>query len=742
MLWPGRTAERYAVVCPEFVIRYSMIFFKSLIHKIIFVCILLLSILGAYFYIDLSTVRHLSGEAVRINFASQLRFRSHEMAWLAQRVVEREVEKMDEAMRKDLTASLRSEIEAFDRILKDLRKGNRQKGLEKLSHEKAVALLSGIDAEWSGTMKPALVAVVDLPPEATEEQARHSLGSFDKGVAVLTERVEALVTFLNDDYYEEIKEYERIRLYIFIFFIATAGFVMFFVRKNIAEPIKSLQNAAKEIAKGNYDVHVDVKTTDEIGEFGLAFNRMADEIATAFGEVKWHSEDVMALNKAMNFFVGLQKEEVLYKAICEHARELFGLRTAWLGLLNEGDRNVRIVANSGADAASLSSMRIKWDESVYGMGPEGIAIKTNLPQIINDMELADTSLPGIKEALRQGYRSCMAQPLICANCAVIGVMAFYSEQKDHFTADMVELCQIFINHAASVIENVILLRDLEAMVQERTEKLQDALLLAQSANMAKSAFLANMSHDLRTPLNAIIGFSEALAQGIYGELKDEHREYITYIYQSGIKLLKLINEVLELSKMESGAMGLEYVECNFSDIINSVLYIFREKIRKHGIEVSTEVSDEAKALVVDQNKIKQVMVNLLTDSMRATPDRGRITIKAEKVPCSTAVESCFPQETTDDRRDRSCIEVSVTDTRPGLSSEDLLRFFEPYKQFDAAADRKQDSISLLLSRRFIEMHGGRIWAEAPAGPVNDNDRMQGNRFIFILPQRPCRDTLR
>lgn len=717
---------------------------KSLSHKIVFSLCLLLAIVSFYIYVDLLTSYHVSNEAVRIKFASQLRFRVYEMGWLAERITEREIAITDEETRKELLARLKNEIASFDRVMKDLRDGNRKEGLEKLTYRDAITLLDSIYGDWTENMKPALVKLSEMPSPISEKQARRVLEPFDNGLTEVAYTADMLIAFLDDDYRNEMKQYRRFRLYIFGFFLATALLTLFYVSRRIVQPVQSLEKAAKQIAKGNYNVHVDVKTTDEIGELGQAFNRMAEEISTAFGEILWHSEDVMALSRAMNRFVGVQKEEDLYKVICEHARELFVLRMAWLGLLNEENRNVRIVASSGADAAFLAGMTIKWDGSVYGIGPEGIAIKTNLPQIINDMELADTSLPGIRDALNQGYRSCMALPLICANCAVVGVMVFYSEQKDHFNADMAELCQIFVNHAASVIENVILLKDLEVRVQERTQELQDALLLAQSANMAKSDFLANMSHDLRTPLNTIIGFSEALSQGIYGEMKEEHREYATYIYQSGIKLLKLINEVLELSKMESGAMKLEYVECNFSDILNNALFIFREKIKKHGIEVSTEVSDEAKALVVDENKIKQVIINLLTDSIRATPDRGRITIKAEKVDClTTAVESCTPEETAaGDSGGRSCIEVSVTDMRSGLSSEDRLRFFEPYKQFDPALDRKQESISLLLSKRFIEMHGGRIWAEAPAGPVTDDDRVQGNRFIFILPQGPCRDTIK
>jgi len=717
-----------------------MILLKSLSHKIVFSLCLLLAIISFYIYIDLSASYHVSNEASRIKYASQLRFRAYEMAWLAQRIAERETAMMDEETRKGLVIRLKNEIASFERIMKDLRDGNSKEGLEKLTYRDAIILLDSIYGEWTDTMKPALVQLADMPSSISEKQARNLLEPFDNRLAEVAYTADMLVVFLDDDYRHEIREYRQFRLYIFGFFLASATFIIFYVRKRIVQPVKSLQNAAKEIAKGNYDVHVDVKTTDEIGEFGQAFNLMADEIATAFGEVL-HSEDVMALNRALHKFVGIQKEEDLYMGICKHARELFGLETAWLGLLNEGDHNVRIVARSGFDDGYLSHATVTWDDSEYGMGPEGLAIKTNLPQIINDMELADTSLPGIHEALRQGYRSCMAQPLICADCAVIGVLVFYSEQKDHFTANMAELCQIFVNHAASVIENVILLKDLEARVQERTEKLRDALLLAESANRAKSAFLSNMSHDLRTPLNAIIGFSEAMSQGIYGEIRADHKEYLVYIYQSGMKLLKLINEVLDLSKIETGGMELDYAECNISDILNSALYIFREKAKKHRIGITVDVAEDARILTVDEAKIKQVLVNLLTDSINATPDNGTIQIEAAKVLCRLTGIRCHSQADGAPEKDqyspeRECIQITVTDSRSGMTAEERLRFFDPYKQFETTLDRKQDNVGLLLSKRFLELHGGRIWAEGLPTGSSEGGSSEGNRFIFVLPTRP------
>lgn len=710
-----------------------MLLLKSLLHKIVLLLCLLLAIVIFYIYIDISKSYHINNEIIRINVATQLRFRAYEMGWLAQRLAEREVASMDEETRKYMDTRLKSEIASFDRNLKDLKDGNPEKGLEKLEYKDALTLLEIIYRNWTDNMKPVLVQLSDISNPISEQHARNLLEPFDSRLTEVTQAVDMLVFFLSEDYRHEVMKYQRYRLYILGFFLASAAMIAIYAYRRIIRPVKSLQNAAKEIQKGNYDVRIAVTGRDEIGELAQAFNRMADEIADAIGDVMWHSEDVMALNRALNRFVGMQKEEELYRTVCEHARDLFGLRASWMGLLNEEDRSIRIVAYSGADDEFMSRMKVAWDDTEYGMGSEGTAIKTNSPQIINDLELADASLPAIEGALRQGYRSCMVQPLIWGNCAVIGVMVFYSEQKDHFTANMAELCQIFVNHAASVIENVILLRDLEVMVQERTEKLQDALLLAESANRAKSAFLSNMSHDLRTPLNAIIGFSEAMSQGIYGEIKPDQKEYLEYIYQSGLKLLKLINEIMDLSKLETDSLHLDYIECNIGNIINNALYVFREKANKHRLGITVNVAEDAKILTADETKIKQVLFNLLTDSINATPDNGTILIEVSRLHSACAgVPGLKKSVAVSDEKglsdEQAWIRVAITDSRVINNGYERERIFDPYNQFDTTLNRKQDNMGLLLSKRFVELHGGRLWAE-------ELTPTSGNRFIFILPRR-------
>jgi signal transduction histidine kinase len=720
---------------------------KTITQKFIVISIIFILFIVMYVGMDIYVIGHAKSDAIRINFATQLKLRSYKIAWLAQRLAEKEVEKLSAPRRNDLTRRLKDEIGSFDRIMEDFRDGNRNAGLRKLEYREALPLLDGIGDVWTEEIKPMMVRLSNLPRESSETDAREMLGSFDEGLAALSERIDRLVDFLYADYHAEIKEYERVRLIIVGVLAFMACLAVIFVRRSIVAPVKDLRTAVRKIELGDYAIHLNVRQGDEIGDLAQAFNRMSERLAHAFAELKQNAEQIMALNRASNTIVGTLKPDDLYKAIGDSARELFNLKAVWLGLVNEHNRDVHIVAHSGLAGEDLTHVRVSWDDSTSGMGPAGMAIKTNTAQILNDAVDTPGVYPLHEVAETLGFRSVMAMPMICANCAVVGVLFFYSGRTGYFTPRMVELGQIFANQAASAIESVMLLQDLESRVTERTQALEDAKLLAESANITKSAFLANMSHDLRTPLNAIIGFSEALSQGVYGELRPDHREYVENIYQSGVKLLKLIDEVLDLSKMESGSMQLDYSECLISDILNNALGIFREKMKMHGIVLRMEIADDARTLSVDDHKIKQVLVILLTDAIRSTPDGGSICIRAEKVRCSAAGIRCAAedidhQETPAEDSDRECIRISVSDSRPGTSDEDRVQFFEPYRQTVMAAGKKQSDISLLLCRRFVELHGGRIWAERPTGQACGENNNAGNSFILMLPQHPCHDRLK
>ena len=702
-----------------------MNFFRTLTRQFIGISMILLLFLAINTYSDFIFTHNMKGKAEGIDLAGQLKSRVIYLAWLAQKVVEKETENLDPETRLSVIEEMRSEIQRYERISEDLKMGRWLLEPKAVADAEMLRQLEDVREEWEKGMKRPLLAILDLPVHVPEAEARQFLRKYDSRVAQHSAKVDKLVSLLVVKYEDDIRKFDIFRLYVLAIFCIAAAIIMMYTRQNIVKPVQSFARAASEIEGENFDVRIEVKNRDEIGQFALQFNKMAERLKDAFDEIRRRSDNLLALNRASNAIVGITQKQSLYQGICDNARELFDLRMVWVGLVQGGDYVVRPVAHAGFEDGYLENIQIMWNDSPEGRGPSGMAIKTNTPQVVADIEHDPLFDPWREHAQMRGYRSSLAVPLVCARCGVMGCINFYSDKTGYFTPDKIELCQIFANQAAIAIENLMLIEDLETKVMVRTQELEDARLLAESANMAKSAFLANMSHDLRTPLNAIIGFSEALSQGIYGELRPDHREYVGYIYESGMKLLKLINEVLDLSKMESGSMELDYGECNIGDIMNSALYLFREKAKKHGIDLSASVADDAKIVTVDEIKMKQVIANLLKDCLKSVPDGGSVQISADRTNGEEDAE-----------KGRECVRITVEDSRRGLSDEVRAHFFYPHRQLDTTLDRNQDDLSLLLCRRFVELHGGRIWAEAARSPLCNDGIAEGNRFILILPRHP------
>jgi len=232
---------------------------------------------------------------------------------------------------------------------------------------------------------------------------------------------------------------------------------------------------------------------------------------------------------------------------------------------------------------------------------------------------------------------------------------------------------------------------------------------AEAASQAKSEFLANMSHELRTPLNAIIGFAEALRDGLAGAVNPEQHEYLGDIANSGRHLLALINEILDLAKVEAGRMELDLTEVEVVPMIESCLALFKEKAVKHAITLERDLADDLGTVVCDQRKIKQILYNLISNAVKFTPDGGRVGVRAR---CR------------DDK-----IQVEVWDTGIGISEQDIKRLFQPFTQLDSTLTKKHQGtgLGLALCRRMVEMHGGRIWVESEPG--------HSSRFFFTLSRK-------
>jgi signal transduction histidine kinase len=219
-----------------------------------------------------------------------------------------------------------------------------------------------------------------------------------------------------------------------------------------------------------------------------------------------------------------------------------------------------------------------------------------------------------------------------------------------------------------------------------------------------------MSHELRTPLNAIIGFSEVLQERLFGELNDKQAEYTSDILTSGQHLLSLINEILDLSKVEAGRMELELASFDLPLAIDNARTFVRERAVKHGINLDVNIDDRLGEYVGDERKIKQILLNLLSNAVKFTPEGGRISITANKMDHGA--------------------EISVSDTGIGIPAAEQPTIFEEFRQVggDYAHKKEGTGLGLTLAKKFVELHGGKIWVESDVG--------KGSTFSFTLPERP------
>lgn len=261
------------------------------------------------------------------------------------------------------------------------------------------------------------------------------------------------------------------------------------------------------------------------------------------------------------------------------------------------------------------------------------------------------------------------------------------------------------NHMAGSLGQMT--HGLEEKVGQRTEELRRVNAELLRATQHKSDFVANMSHELRTPLNAVIGFSEVLREQMFGPLNAKQEEYVTDILTSGQHLLSLINDILDLSKVEAGKMELELGVFDLRKLLENSLIMVKERAMSHGIQISLDIGDGIGLMEADERRLKQVMFNLLSNAVKFTPDKGRVGIGARIVG--------------------NMVEISVSDTGIGMSKEDKPKLFGEFQQLHTGLTDKPEGtgLGLSLTKRFIELHGGEIRVDSALG--------KGSTFTFSLP---------
>jgi signal transduction histidine kinase len=342
----------------------------------------------------------------------------------------------------------------------------------------------------------------------------------------------------------------------------------------------------------------------------------------------------------------------------------------------------------------LRSTFIRRGEGVMGRLAE-TRQPVQAPDILND----PTYQSRLRETVvRTGYRALLAVPLVREN-QIVGGLVVNRKTPGEFAPEVIELLRTFAAQSALAIQNARLFHEIE----EKSRQLE-------VANRHKSEFLASMSHELRTPLNAVIGFSEVLLDRMFGEINPKQDEYLQDILSSGRHLLSLINDILDLAKIEAGRMELDIADFHLPQAIDNAITLVRERAARRAIALEADVDARLGEIKGDERKVKQVLLNLLSNAIKFTPEGGHIGIRA-------GLADGFA-------------EIAVTDTGVGIAPEDHEAVFEEFRQVgtDYAKKHEGTGLGLTLSRRFVELHGGKIWVKSQLG--------QGATFTFTLPVKP------
>jgi GAF domain-containing protein/anti-sigma regulatory factor (Ser/Thr protein kinase) len=415
------------------------------------------------------------------------------------------------------------------------------------------------------------------------------------------------------------------------------------------------------------------------------------ELAQSVGELRALGEVGQAVSSTLDL-------QTVLSTIVRHAVQLSGTSGGMIYEYDEPTQEFHLRASYRMEEELVDAYRIA--PLHIGQGATGQAAATRAPvqvvDLLNEPELGAARIRPI--LARLGYQSLLAVPLLLEQ-RIMGALTVYRRETGSFAPEVVNLLQTFATQSVLAIQNARLFREIEEKSRE-----------IEAANRHKSEFLANMSHELRTPLNAIIGFSEVLQERFFGELNEKQAEYTDDILSSGRHLLSLINEILDLSKVEAGRMELEVATFDLPLAIDNARTFVRERAVKHGINLDVTVDERLGDFTGDERKIKQILLNLLSNAVKFTPEGGRIGISARQADGS--------------------VEISVSDTGIGIAPEDQGTIFEEFRQVggDYAHKKEGTGLGLTLAKKFVELHGGKIWVESEVG--------KGSKFTFTLPMSP------
>ena len=418
--------------------------------------------------------------------------------------------------------------------------------------------------------------------------------------------------------------------------------------------------------------------------------RLFDEVQTRTHELSQSVGELRALGEVSQAINSTLDVETVLTTIVVKAVQLSSTEAGAIYTFDESRQEFRLRATHGMDEIMIAAIR---DRGIrVGETAIGKAAAQRIPIQIADT-LKDASLV-LDIIMQAGFRALLTVPLLRSD-QIIGALVVRRKEPGEFPEHTVKLLQTFADQSVLTIQNARLFREIE----DKSRQLEEA-------SQHKSQFLANMSHELRTPLNAILGYTELMADGAYGEPSEKMLGILKRLESNGKHLLGLINDVLDLSKIEAGQLVLELSDYSVQDIAQTVRSTLEPLAADKKLAFKLELAPELPPGRGDGRRLTQVLINLVGNAIKFT-DAGEVAIKAEA--------------------NNGSFHVSVRDTGPGISAADQARLFQEFQQADNAITKKKGGtgLGLAISKRIIEMHGGKIWVKSQPG--------EGSTFAFTLP---------
>ena len=489
-------------------------------------------------------------------------------------------------------------------------------------------------------------------------------------------------------------------------------------RRYITNPLKRLQDSASKIAVGELDAFVDQSGNDEIGMLARHLDRMRSAIKKLFQELRESKDkleeysrtlekkvenrtrelersvaELKALSEVSQSVSSTLDLEKVLNNIVQHAVQLSRTDAGTIYEYHEAEKIFVPMINYGVDDAFVTIMK----EAKFGIGDGtilGMVGETRSALQLPDLtDIPDDRVQYVRKA---GFMSVLAVPLLRKD-RLVGSLVVRRRGRGEFPQETVELIQTFAAQSAIALHNARLFQELEVKSEE-----------LKKADKHKSEFLASMSHELRTPLNAILGYTELILDDIYGEVPAKIREIIERLEKNGSHLLRLINDVLDISKIEAGQLELVLEEYSFQETVHTVVTSLEPLATEKKLGLETRITPHLPPGIGDQQRIAQVLVNLIGNAIKFT-EKGEIIVEIAMA---------------DDR-----FLVKVSDTGPGLSDLEKDYIFSEFYQVDRKGTRSRggSGLGLSITKRIVELHGGAIWVESIPG--------KGSTFIFTLPIR-------